>query len=600
MSLTIALHNALTGLQTSESVIQTISGNVTNANTEGYTRKTSQPVSRVLNLDGRGVDISQLSRVVDERLLSDLRANLGDLGLARTQQFYYQRVLDQFGTLTSDSSIAATVSDLASSMQGVASAPGSAAHRNEAVNAAVALARQLNDLSTQVQALRADADKEINNKINVINGELTKLADLNTQIESGQSLGRATAELEDLRDLAVNKISGLMDVQHFKRSGGEIVITLPDGKIIADKKARFLSHTPASSLAAEVSYPAAGINGILSGGLDITADIAGGELAGLIQARDKILPSLQSELDSLAQKLRDELNTIHNAGTSRPPAKTLTGTRTFAAPPTDTITLSSATRIAVVDQAGKFVAHFDLAAGSYTIAAIESAIDTNLFGFATASTSLKGPLSISANAAGQGIAIVDLGTQTVTDTDSISTFSGFSNYFGLNDLFVSGALVQGGSSVGLANSIQVRGDIVADPALLSRGKLSTATSPTPLAGDPAIELGDASIAQALADKFIEALPFSAAGKLPVMSTTLGGFAAEILSGTAVAASVAEKTASFRETLAEELTFRNAEISGVNVDEELRNLVLYENAYSATARVIQVANDMFDELSNILR
>lgn len=600
MSLSIALHNALTGLQASQSVIQTISNNVTNANTEGYTRKTSQPVSRALNLEGRGVDISQLDRVVDERLLSDLRANLGSLGLARTQEFYYQRVLDQFGTLTSDSSIAATVSDLASAMQGVAAAPGSAAHRNEAVNAAVALARQLNDLSTQVQDLRSDADKEISTKINVINGELTKLADLNRQIDAGQALGQATVELEDLRDVTINKISGLMDVQHFKRNSGEIVVALPDGKIIADKKARLLSHTPASSLAAEISYPGAGINGILSGGLDITADIAGGELAGLIQARDEILPNLQSELDGLAQKLRDELNTIHNAGSSRPPAQTLTGTRTFAAPPTDTITLSSATRIAVVDEAGKFVAHFDLAAGSYTVTDIESAIDTNLFGFATASTAVKGPLSISANAAGQGIAIVDLGAQTVTHTDGSTTYSGFSNYFGLNDLFVSGTKVQGGSSVGLANSIQVRGDIVADPALLSRGTLSTATSPTPLAGDPAIELGDASIAQALADKFIEDLPFSAAGKLPVMSTTFGGFAAEILSGTAVSASVAQKTTSFRETLAKELTFRNAEVSGVNVDEELSNLVLYQNAYGATARVIQVVNDMFDELSNIIR
>jgi flagellar hook-associated protein 1 FlgK len=51
-------------------------------------------------------------------------------------------------------------------------------------------------------------------------------------------------------------------------------------------------------------------------------------------------------------------------------------------------------------------------------------------------------------------------------------------------------------------------------------------------------------------------------------------------------------------LVQELAFRSDSVSGVNIDEELRNLVIYENAYAATARIIQVADDLFEKLLNI--
>ncbi len=63
---------------------------------------------------------------------------------------------------------------------------------------------------------------------------------------------------------------------------------------------------------------------------------------------------------------------------------------------------------------------------------------------------------------------------------------------------------------------------------------------------------------------------------------------------------AEKTAQFKGVLVEELTFRNDSVSGVNIDEELRNLVIYENAYAATARIIKVADELFDILLDITR
>jgi flagellar hook-associated protein 1 FlgK len=320
----------------------------------------------------------------------------------------------------------------------------------------------------------------------------------------------------------------------------------------------------------------------------------------LIEARDTTLPAVQSEIDKLSQVLRDQINAVHNTGSGNPPANTLTGTRTFAAPATDTITTTAGVRIAVVDSAGKFVAHYDLAAGTYTVQQIETLIDTNLAGFASAATSAGGPLSISANAAGNGIAVVDLGTQNVLHTDGATTYSGFSNYFGLNDFFVTPGKVQGGSTTGLSALIKVRDDIASNPAKLSRGTLAATLVPAPVAGDTAIAAGDNTIAQALADKFLEPLSFAAAGSLSLTSTTLAGYAGEILSANAVSASLAEKSLGLKSALAQEMSFRTQSISGVNVDEELKNMVIYQKAYQATARIVQVVADLFDVLTNLGR
>ena len=598
MSLAIALQNALSGLQANEAMIQVIANNVTNANVEGYTRKIAQPTSLTLAGEGRGVELGDLNRVVDERLLADLRTTLSALGDARAQNFYYDRILDQFGTLANDAALGATIADLATAMQGLAISPDSSAHRNEVLSAAVALARQLNEMSQQIQTLRFDADRDIAAKIELINTELQKIADLNSSIASSQALGESTSTLEDLRDQALANISELIDIRFFKRTSGEIVVTLPDGRVLADKVAHLLSHTPAGALTPDITYAGGGIGPIMSGPNDITTGIKSGELGGIIQARDTILPNLQAQIDTLTQMLRDQMNALHNAGTSRPPPNTLTGTRSFALPASDTITFNAAVRIAVVDASGNFVAHFDLAAGTYTVKAIETAIDTNLSGFATASTSIGGPLSITASKSANGIAIVDLASQTVTHTDGTTTYSGFSNYFGLNDLFVTPSRVQGDSISNLAGLIQVRSDIVSDPARLARGALVSTTAPLPKAGELAVALGDASIIQSLADKFLEDLQFAATGGLPFTAVTLASYASEILSTTAISAANAEKTAMFKQILFEELSFRSESISGVNIDEELRNMVLYENAYAATARVIQVVDDLFDILLRI--
>ena len=406
-------------------------------------------------------------------------------------------------------------------------------------------------------------------------------------------------DLQDKRDLALATISELMDVDSFIRATGEMVVFTTDGTVLVDSAAATLVHDPASSLGPTVSYPG-GIGGIDVNGADITSSINGGKIAGLIEVRDTLLPDLQAEIDLLSETLRDVINELHNQGSGLQPANSLTGTRSFADPTTDTISFTSDVRIAVVDDTGAIAAIYDLPAGSYTIQAIETAIDTNLAGFATASTAADGPLTITASTAGYGIAVVDLAANTVTDIDAVTTYNGFSNYFGLNDLFVTTGNSPGDANTGISAIIEVRSDILANASLISRGALDAGTGANaPAVGDVAISPGDASVAQLMADKFLEQLSFVAAGDLGQKTTTLGGYGTEIISANSIQAAAAQSDLEFRRTLHQQLTYRLQSDSGVNVDEELANMVVYQHLYNASARVIATTQELFDILSNLV-
>ena len=126
MSLNITLYNALTGLQTNQSALQVTSNNVTNANTPGYTRKIVDQSHVVVAGQGAGVEISSIRRTVDEYLMKEMRGASSTSGDLSARDAFFQRIQDMFGTLESDSSLGASIGDLASRLQALAANPESA------------------------------------------------------------------------------------------------------------------------------------------------------------------------------------------------------------------------------------------------------------------------------------------------------------------------------------------------------------------------------------------------------------------------------------------------------------------------------------------
>ena len=135
--------------------------------------------------------------------------------------------------------------------------------------------------------------------------------------------------------------------------------------------------------------------------------------------------------------------------------------------------------------------------------------------------------------------------------------------------------------------------LVDDPSLISTGLLSLISAEAGYTYERTI--GDQSIAQRLADLALNNVTFDAAGGFGVTSQTLSGYAAQIVSAAASSATAAKNDDNNAKLLLDSFSQQSSAISGVNLDEELANTVIYQNAYAASSRVIGVAKDLFDVL-----
>ena len=112
--------------------------------------------------------------------------------------------------------------------------------------------------------------------------------------------------------------------------------------------------------------------------------------------------------------------------------------------------------------------------------------------------------------------------------------------------------------------------------------------------------GDATAAAELAGVFGNSITFGSSGGISGVATTLGEYASQMLGLQASQTNDARIELEFTTQFTETLEFRASSISGVNLDEELANLVVLEQSFNAAARIITVTADMLQELIDAVR
>ncbi len=347
MSLEITLQNAISGLQTSKTSIQTISNNIANVNTEGYSRKIIEQTSRVIDGRGFGVEIATITRNVDDGILRQLRTESGNLEELDVKQLFLSQINQFFGRPEDNNSITHFMSELGAQFDALALTPETEATQFLTVKAAVDTAEELDRMSDEIQRLRAEVNNKITTAVSEFNSAMTTVVDTNLSIIEFAASNISTAELEDQRDQALNLMSEIMDIKYFNKGDSSLTVftgsgqTLIDGQkqdLIFDQPSTMtatLQYTPTSATnylgPTETGFPVGGVEGIFVGekatSADITSGINTGRLKALIDIRDTELPALQAQLDELSEKLKDELNEVHNSGTGYPPPSSLTGDR---------------------------------------------------------------------------------------------------------------------------------------------------------------------------------------------------------------------------------------------------------------------------------
>ncbi len=216
-------------------------------------------------------------------------------------------------------------------------------------------------------------------------------------------------------------------------------------------------------------------------------------------------------------------------------------------------------------------------------------------------TTQDGYLEIKA-ANGDYVAIDSMNSDEQGQPDNVpptpATNLGFSAYFHLNDFFqapdpATGASTTAGSAINLA--VQQR--LVNDPSLISMGNLVATPDPSGVNPTYAYErdVSDNSVIQNLAGIQSLVLNFPAIGGLGATSQTLSDYAGQVIGSASSQAATAQTNDTNANTLLTGYQQQESSISGVNLDTELANTIIYQNAYTASARVITVVNDLFSTL-----
>lgn len=181
-----------------------------------------------------------------------------------------------------------------------------------------------------------------------------------------------------------------------------------------------------------------------------------------------------------------------------------------------------------------------------------------------------------------------------------STGRGFSHYFELNNFFNNNRSTAPSDDVrGSAAKLAVSSVITNNVDRISLGKLSTSVQPTDPTARPLYtyvrNIGDNSVIAAMAAYTTNPVTFSSAGDLGETTLSFGAYAGQLISTISTKASANKSETDNAKLLLDGFTERADGVRGVNLDEELANTIIYQNAYAASARIITVANNFFDAL-----
>ena len=404
-------------------------------------------------------------------------------------------------------------------------------------------------------------------------------------------------------------------------TGGRIgaLLSMRDGTLVdlqaqVDRLAESLSYQVNKLHNAGTAYPPpASLTGSRTVATTDTPTMTGSFGVAVTGATGIIVESLAINLATLVPPTIGQLVTTINGMTNATASINAQGKVVVAATGANRIAVDESTSVVSTGSETFGMAHFlglnDFFTGSENFDVYAS----DRVASATTALGLAGTLTV--NYPGGSTPVVYAGTESLTTiATNISTAlaaqnvsavvrqegTGFrieisdsngDNFFISDSASLAGTLNLRGGLPGDAGRITVRSDIVTNNDLLASGQVS---------GSAPLTIGDGATALAIAGMFNSTVSLAAAGGLAATTTSLSNYGANILSRNAVQAESVSREFTVTESFHEALKARAAGISGVNLDEELSNMVVLQNAFNASARVTSVVADMLDVLVNLIR
>lgn len=308
MSISSALNSAMSGLVAAGRASEVISGNIANAMTEGYARRSVELASRTWT--GPGVRVAGILRHTDPVLIADRRMADAAMGAADTLLTYQTRLQRLVGTPEDGDALSSHLNRFETSLIEAAARPESPQRLESVARDASALARKFNSMTQGLQQLRRTADTEIANEVGRLNTALKELRHVNVQISSRFASGGDNAALLDQRQALVDTINTLAPVREVARDRGQIGLMTQGGLMLLDGGELTIEFDQTDPITAHQTLEAGHLSGLGAGGKPLAPEqFSGGRLSALFEIRDRSSVEAQARLDAAAADLMQRFET---------------------------------------------------------------------------------------------------------------------------------------------------------------------------------------------------------------------------------------------------------------------------------------------------
>ncbi len=537
------ISTGISGLNAAQTGLNITGKNISNAGVDGHSRE----VVNFSSSDVSGVYVSSVERVSNEFAVQQARFNATQYGFATTAASHSARLET---TMTGENSgMSSAINGFFGALNAASGDPMEPAYRSEVLSDSEALASRFNSLSTSLNTQAADINSQMSSLMDQANGLLDSLAKTNQAIAKASAGGTNTVSgtLLDQRDQSLQALSELMDVRVVVEGNNTATITTSTGEPL-------LLQGQKSELVSIAGYPDGSQSqiGVKTSANDTAKriDNPGGGLGGLMEVRDNQLAESRRELDRLALVMADTMNSQMNEGfdlNGNP------GTNLFTDINASFLMNERSNQVGGPESIDLKVAISDsgaLTADNYLL-----------------SKNDNGELVVNRSPGGEEVPFE-------TDSDGNIVFEGVT---------ISASAAEN-SLADMANG----STYLIEPGKNAAGSMNvTISDPNALAfSGSATEPGSNSNLLAMV---------SAQDKPAVGGQTINQSWNNMATNVATSTARATSNLSASAQMFEEATSAVMSESGVNLDEEAGNLLMFQQLYSANAKVISTADAMFQTL-----
>lgn len=301
------------GIGAYQRALATISNNIANVNTDGYTRQdiaisSNQPRLMGRSYMGTGAYFDGVQRQYDAFVESNLRNSNSALKTQEPLLSYVNRLIDVMG----DESIGLTAAmkQFFESARDLATDPASVIQRSIFMRDADGLASRFRQLDSHFVLLENETAQALETDVGQLNSLTTQLAQLNRQLGKHAVVSKQPSELLDQRDLLLRELSSLTEIKTSFAANGAVKVSvgdtinqgvLVDGSVSKSVGLEFVGESPRFTID---PY----------GQPETMPPITNGRMGGLLMFREQVLEQARGALDTLAKTVVQEVNAVHRSG----------------------------------------------------------------------------------------------------------------------------------------------------------------------------------------------------------------------------------------------------------------------------------------------